>query len=471
MVTVPAWLLSNRDNVPDGSADRLARIAEMLPPDVSLGVEGYSDDQGSDAENEYASYGRAQAVRDVLAANDHLSHSIVAAGLISKSTPMVIRRSSSAGNSPTRRPGSMSSSSIFRRASSAYLRRSSVTRGRLVRSPRAPEAFCRFWAPGDMNQIAEIDLDGLVHKRLMTLSMQVWFMDAAADGTIYVDQVERPFDVLRTPLTGGVPERLAETAIGAYAIPLPDGRAVFISSVANRATLLVAQSAKSPTPFVETDQETNAPVAMLGKEQIVFRLKTGNAWIVAVCNAADGRIVRRLESTKGFGMGSIAGSVDGKTIYYTAWRTGKRSGKVEMKNDKYAEFEALDPFFDIVLKGLQGLVDGTHFFETIAVDAVFEFRYEFPGWPTKVQGRKGLMDAFSGYGNNIKLHAGDHLVVHRCQDDRVVILEYQVHVKVLGTGGRYDNRFISIITIENRKMVHWVDNMDSLAAWKALNGG
>lgn len=62
-----------------------------------------------------------------------------------------------------------------------------------------------------------------------------------------------------------------------------------------------------------------------------------------------------------------------------------------MKEDKYAEFEALDPFFDIVLKGLKGLVDGKHFFETIADDAIFEFRYEFPGWPTKVRGRKGLI--------------------------------------------------------------------------------
>ena len=173
-------------------------------------------------------------------------------------------------------------------------------------------------ASGDLNQIVEIGLNGAVNKRLMTLSMQVWFMDAASDGTIYVDQVQRPFDVLRTPATGGVPERLAETALGASTIPLPDGRAVFSSSVANRATLLVARSGKSPTPFVETDQETNSPMAMLGKEQIVFKLKAGNAWMVAVCNAADGRIVRRLESTKGIRMSSIAGSVDGKTIYYTA---------------------------------------------------------------------------------------------------------------------------------------------------------
>jgi hypothetical protein len=34
----------------------------------------------------------------------------------------------------------------------------------------------------------------------------------------------------------------------------------------------------------------------------------------------------------------------------------------------------------------------------------------------------------------------------------------------------YDNRFISVVTIENRKIVRWRDYMDSLAARTALSG-
>jgi len=52
---------------------------------------------------------------------------------------------------------------------------------------------------------------------------------------------------------------------------------------------------------------------------------------------------------------------------------------------------------------------------------------------------------------------------------RVVVLEYEVHGKVLRTGSPYDNRFVSIITVADRKIVHWRDYMDSLAAWNALN--
>ena len=140
-----------------------------------------------------------------------------------------------------------------------------------------------------------------------------------------------------------------------------------------------------------------------------------------------------------------------------------------MNNPKYAAFTALDPFFQIVQQGLAGLVDGDHYFETIAADAVFEFRYDFPGWPRMVSGRDALMDLYSGYGNNIVLHGADALVVHRSQDPRVVVIEYDVHGRILANGVSYDNRFIAVVTIEDRKIVHWRDYMDSLAAMAALN--
>jgi ketosteroid isomerase-like protein len=49
--------------------------------------------------------------------------------------------------------------------------------------------------------------------------------------------------------------------------------------------------------------------------------------------------------------------------------------------------------------------------------------------------------------------------------------DYEVHGKILTTGVDFQNRFVSIVYIENRKIVHWRDYMDSLAAWTALTGG
>lgn len=139
-----------------------------------------------------------------------------------------------------------------------------------------------------------------------------------------------------------------------------------------------------------------------------------------------------------------------------------------MSNPVYARYKALDPFFDVVLRGLAGLVDGEHYFDTIADDVMFEFRYDFPGWPQKLTGRGNLMALYAGYGNNIVLQVADALVVHRSEDSRVTIIEYEVHGKTVATDNLYDNRFISVITIENRKIVHWRDYMDSLAAMTAL---
>jgi ketosteroid isomerase-like protein len=140
-----------------------------------------------------------------------------------------------------------------------------------------------------------------------------------------------------------------------------------------------------------------------------------------------------------------------------------------MSNTEYAAFRALDPFFKVVQQGLREFVDGEHYFDTLADDAVFEFRYHFPNYPRTVRGRANLMTLYSGYGNNIVLHRGDALVVHPSTDDRVVILEYEVHGNILATGVPYDNRFISVVTIKNRKIIHWRDYMDSLAAYTALN--
>jgi ketosteroid isomerase-like protein len=139
-----------------------------------------------------------------------------------------------------------------------------------------------------------------------------------------------------------------------------------------------------------------------------------------------------------------------------------------MATTKYAAFDALRPYFEIVQKGLSGLVDGEHYFDAIADDAVFEFLYDFPGWPRTIRGRASLMAQYSGYGDNIRLHSADNLVVHHAEDGRVVILEYEVHGTILATAAPYDNRLVSVITIDNRKIAHWRDYMDSLAAWNAL---
>jgi ketosteroid isomerase-like protein len=138
-----------------------------------------------------------------------------------------------------------------------------------------------------------------------------------------------------------------------------------------------------------------------------------------------------------------------------------------MRKSYYTAFHALDPSSLWSWKDSRSLWPASTIFDTLA--DVFEFLYEFPGWPRATRGRDNLIALYSGYGNNIRLDRGDLLVVHPSENARVVTLEYEVHGKLRATGTPYDNRLVSIATIEDRKIVRWRDYMDSLAAWTALN--
>jgi ketosteroid isomerase-like protein len=139
-----------------------------------------------------------------------------------------------------------------------------------------------------------------------------------------------------------------------------------------------------------------------------------------------------------------------------------------MPSSNYAACEGAAPYFNLVRGALGDHVDGEHFFDIVTDDVVYEVLYDFPGWPRVIQGRAGLMAQFRGYVDNIAVQSADNLISHKTDDGRFIVIEYEVHGRILATGAKYDNRFCSIIRIENRKIAHWRDYMDSLAAWNAL---
>nr|WP_315034134.1 nuclear transport factor 2 family protein [uncultured Chryseobacterium sp.] len=126
-----------------------------------------------------------------------------------------------------------------------------------------------------------------------------------------------------------------------------------------------------------------------------------------------------------------------------------------------------EPFYHIIMEGLGTEVDSGHFWDAVAEDAVFEFLYHIPGFTQKFEGRKAYMDWFGNYSNI--LESADNLRVYKSTEGNVTILEYEVHGIVPSTGKAYDNRFCSIITIKDRKIVNWRDYMDSLAVMLAVS--
>ena len=107
--------------------------------------------------------------------------------------------------------------------------------------------------------------------------------------------------------------------------------------------------------------------------------------------------------------------------------------------------------------------DDEHFFDLLAEDVVFDFVITVPGYPRHVVGRDNLIELFRGYGRSFFLDSCDDLRVHHDPDTSTVVLEYSSHGTVVGTGYPYSNRYISVITIKDRKIVGWRDYLGPAA--------
>ena len=140
-----------------------------------------------------------------------------------------------------------------------------------------------------------------------------------------------------------------------------------------------------------------------------------------------------------------------------------------MRVENMEDFRALDPFFRVIEEGVAGLVDGGHFFDLLADDVVFEFIITIPGYPRVVTGRDNLIELYRGYHAAFFLDRCFDLRIHRA-DDSTVTLEYASEGHAVATGRPYGNHYISVLTIKDRKIVHWRDYLDPLRVFDALEG-
>jgi uncharacterized protein len=131
-------------------------------------------------------------------------------------------------------------------------------------------------------------------------------------------------------------------------------------------------------------------------------------------------------------------------------------------------FAALDPFFRVIEKGLEGLADGGHFFDLLAHDVVFEYVITVPGYPRRVEGRLAVAELYRPYGTMLVLDRCDLVGVHRDAQTDVVVLEYTSQGRTVAGGKPYSNRYISVISLRDRKVIHWRDYLDPLAVFDAL---
>jgi ketosteroid isomerase-like protein len=125
------------------------------------------------------------------------------------------------------------------------------------------------------------------------------------------------------------------------------------------------------------------------------------------------------------------------------------------------------PFFHVIREGFKGFADGEDYFDMLADDVVFEYVISVPGYPRRVEGRQNIIDLYSDYDSFMTVRSADNLRVHRDPATSVVVLEYEVQGESVQTGRPYNNRFVSIVNIENSKVTSWRDYLDPVAVFDA----
>jgi ketosteroid isomerase-like protein len=60
------------------------------------------------------------------------------------------------------------------------------------------------------------------------------------------------------------------------------------------------------------------------------------------------------------------------------------------------------------------------------------------------------------------------LAVHRDRETGVVVLEYASEGRAVRTGAAYSNRYVSVLTIPERKVTRWRDYLDPIPVFDAV---
>jgi uncharacterized protein len=136
--------------------------------------------------------------------------------------------------------------------------------------------------------------------------------------------------------------------------------------------------------------------------------------------------------------------------------------------DDLDDFKALEPFFRIIEQGLEGLADGGHFFDLLTDDVVFDYIITVPNYPRHVVGRAAVAELYRPYGETFVLDRCFDLAVHRDRETGVVVLEYASEGRAVRTGAAYSNRYVSVLTIPERKVTRWRDYLDPIRVFDAV---
>lgn len=175
---------------------------------------------------------------------------------------------------------------------------------------------------GDLHEILAIPSDGKGAPHvLLTLTEESGWVDMAADGSLYLDQIARPMQTLRFAESAQQPETMAVVPVGtpesSSALELPDNRFLMTALFDGRSRLVAARPNGELVPFVDTEEETRSPLALAGPGRVAFILGKAPEESIAIASIKDGRILQRIKMHTTDTIRSFTASSDGETLFYS----------------------------------------------------------------------------------------------------------------------------------------------------------
>ena len=131
--------------------------------------------------------------------------------------------------------------------------------------------------------------------------------------------MDSPAELLRFSAMGGVPDSLVTMAGNLVTSPvqLSDGGMLIPNQVLGRRRLLICAPDGQLRPFLDSTEQATPPATLVGENLVAFLSgSVGQPSVITVATMPEGRIVRRLEETRGITPQSLVASPDGKTLYY-----------------------------------------------------------------------------------------------------------------------------------------------------------
>ncbi len=138
-------------------------------------------------------------------------------------------------------------------------------------------------------------------------------MDAARDGSLYMDLLQTATVILRVPATGGAGEEFAMPPLDNFPMIAPGGEVLATLKGWGKEHLAAVRPGGEPQTLVETSEETSLPATIFGGN-VAFIIGSGDRRRIAIAAVRDGRVLRRFSMRSDYGM---AASPDGKTLYYS----------------------------------------------------------------------------------------------------------------------------------------------------------